>query len=111
MAWSMWIGRPSAALDIDEFAPRLSFFFNSHSDFFEEIAKYRAARRIWALAMRDRYGSKSERSCRCCVYTRQTAGCSGSPGSSQGNKCGAHLGNPVRWRRSGRRAIAAHQFS
>src|ERR1700747_490133 len=47
---------------VDEFAPRLSFFFNAHSDFFEEIAKYRAARKIWALAMRERYGAQSERS-------------------------------------------------
>ncbi len=43
-------------LDVDEFAPRLSFFFNAHNDFFEEIAKYRAARKIWAYVMRDRYG-------------------------------------------------------
>ncbi len=62
-------------LAIDDFAPRLSFFFNAHSDFFEEIAKYRAARRIWALAMRDRYGSKSERSMKLRFHA-QTAGCS-----------------------------------
>lgn len=49
-------------LDIDDFAPRLSFFFNSHSDFFEEIAKYRAARRIWAREMKERYGAKNPRS-------------------------------------------------
>jgi methylmalonyl-CoA mutase N-terminal domain/subunit len=60
---------------IDEFAPRLSFFFNAHSDFFEEIAKYRAARKIWALAMRDRYGSGSERSQKLRFHA-QTAGCS-----------------------------------
>ena len=47
----------AAGLDVDEFAPRLSFFFNAHIDFFEEIAKYRAARRIWARWMRDRYGA------------------------------------------------------
>src|SRR5215469_15372773 len=47
-----------AGLDVDVFAPRLSFFFNAHNDFFEEIAKYRAARRIWAKVMRDRYGAK-----------------------------------------------------
>src|SRR5450755_1892709 len=47
---------------VDDFAPRLSFFFNAHSDFFEEIAKYRAARKIWALLMRDRFGAKAERS-------------------------------------------------
>ena len=49
-------------LDIDEFAPRLSFFFNAHNDFFEEIAKYRAARRIWAREMKEAFGAKSERS-------------------------------------------------
>jgi methylmalonyl-CoA mutase N-terminal domain/subunit len=49
-------------LDIDEFAPRLSFFFNCHNDLFEEVAKFRAARRIWAREMRDRYGAKNERS-------------------------------------------------
>ena len=60
---------------IDEFAPRLSFFFNAHSDFFEEIAKYRAARKIWAMAMRDRYGARSERSWKLRFHA-QTAGCS-----------------------------------
>jgi len=62
-------------LAIDEFAPRLSFFFNAHSDFFEEIAKYRAARRIWATVMRDRYGAQSDRS-RKLRFHAQTAGCS-----------------------------------
>jgi methylmalonyl-CoA mutase N-terminal domain/subunit len=62
-------------LSVDEFAPRLSFFFNAHSDFFEEIAKYRAARKIWACAMRDRYGAKSERSMKMRFHA-QTAGCS-----------------------------------
>src|SRR5438552_509794 len=51
-----------AGLDVDRFVPRMSFFFNAHSDFFEEIAKYRAARKIWAEAMRDRFGAKTERS-------------------------------------------------
>src|SRR3954471_4109131 len=51
-----------AGLEIDAFAPRLSFFFNAHIDFFEEIAKYRAARRIWARWLRERYGARSERS-------------------------------------------------
>ncbi|HXO20798.1 MAG TPA: methylmalonyl-CoA mutase family protein, partial [Thermoanaerobaculia bacterium] len=64
-----------AGLPVDEFAPRLSFFFNSHNDFFEEIAKYRAARRIWATVMRDRYGAKSPRSWMLRFHT-QTAGCS-----------------------------------
>ncbi len=62
-------------LAVDDFAPRLSFFFNAHSDFFEEIAKYRAARRIWATTMRDRYGARSERSMKLRFHA-QTAGCS-----------------------------------
>jgi len=64
-----------AGLHVDAFAPRLSFFFNAHLDFFEEIAKYRAARRIWARWMRDRYGAKSERSLQLRFHT-QTAGVS-----------------------------------
>jgi len=62
-------------MDIDAFAPRLSFFFNSHNDFFEEIAKFRAARRLWAWYMKERFGAKNERS----MWLRfhaQTAGCS-----------------------------------
>jgi methylmalonyl-CoA mutase, N-terminal domain len=62
-------------LQIDEFVPRLSFFFNAHSDFFEEIAKYRAARRIWYHAMKERYGAKNPRSWALRFHT-QTAGCS-----------------------------------
>ena len=62
-------------LDIDEFAPRLSFFFNAHNDFFEEIAKYRAARRIWAREIRDTFGSKNPRSWLMRFHT-QTAGVS-----------------------------------
>ncbi|MBI3896003.1 MAG: methylmalonyl-CoA mutase family protein [Acidobacteria bacterium] len=62
-------------LAIDDFAPQLSFFFNSHSDFFEEIAKFRAARRVWAHVMRDRFGAKNPRSMMCRFHT-QTAGCS-----------------------------------
>jgi len=62
-------------LEIDEFAPQLSFFFNAHSDFFEEIGKYRAARRIWHKAMTERYGAKSARSYALRFHT-QTAGCS-----------------------------------
>ncbi len=64
-----------AGLDVDAFAPRLSFFFNSHNDFFEEIAKLRAARRIWARVMRERFGAKQERSWKLRFHT-QTAGCS-----------------------------------
>src|SRR5438093_4520623 len=65
----------AAGLAVDEFAPRLSFFFNAHIDFFEEIAKYRAARRIWARWMRDRYGASNERSLQLRFHT-QTAGVS-----------------------------------
>ncbi|MDQ1403694.1 MAG: methylmalonyl-CoA mutase, N-terminal domain, partial [Actinomycetota bacterium] len=65
----------AAGLDVDTFAPRLSFFFNSHSDFFEEIGKYRAARRIWARWLRDRYGATKERSMQLRFHT-QTAGVS-----------------------------------
>jgi len=62
-------------MNLDEFAPRLSFFFNAHLDFFEEIAKYRAARRIWAKELRDRYGAKDQRSLLMRFHT-QTAGVS-----------------------------------
>jgi methylmalonyl-CoA mutase, N-terminal domain len=64
-----------AGLDVDDFAPRISFFFNSHSDFFEEIAKFRAARRLWAQVMRDRFGARDERSWKLRFHT-QTAGVS-----------------------------------
>ena len=64
-----------AGQNVDDFAPRLSYFFNAHSDFFEEIAKYRAARRIYARRMRDKYGAKKESSWKLRFHT-QTAGCS-----------------------------------
>jgi methylmalonyl-CoA mutase N-terminal domain/subunit len=64
-----------AGLDLDRFVPRISFFFNAHNDFFEEIAKYRAARRIWARMMRDRFGSSDERTMKMRFHT-QTAGVS-----------------------------------
>ena len=64
-----------AGLDVDSFAPRISFFFNSHLDFFEEIAKYRAARRIWARRLKEKYGAKNEKSMMLRFHT-QTAGCS-----------------------------------
>jgi methylmalonyl-CoA mutase N-terminal domain/subunit len=64
-----------AGLDVDAFVPRISFFFNAHNDFFEEIAKYRAARAIWATVMRDRFGAKDERSWKLRFHT-QTAGVS-----------------------------------
>ena len=68
-----WVRR--TGMDVDEFAPRLSFFFNAHNDLFEEIAKYRAARKIWARVMRERFGATSPRSWLCRFHT-QTAGCS-----------------------------------
>jgi len=68
-----WVVR--AGMDVDEFAPRLSFFFNAHNDLFEEIAKYRAARKIWGRVMRERFGAKNPRSWLCRFHT-QTAGCS-----------------------------------
>ena len=70
VAWAMERG-----LAVDDFAPRLSFFFNSHNDFFEEIAKFRAARKIWAAVMRDRFGAKDEKSWKLRTHA-QTAGCS-----------------------------------
>ncbi len=64
-----------AGLDLEQFVPRVSFFFNAHNDFFEEVAKYRAARRIWARVMRDRFGAKDERTMKLRFHT-QTAGVS-----------------------------------
>jgi len=63
-----------AGLEVDAFAPRLSFFFNAHNDFLEEVAKFRAARRLWARIMRERFGAKDPRSCMLRFHT-QTAGC------------------------------------
>jgi methylmalonyl-CoA mutase N-terminal domain/subunit len=65
----------AAGLDVDEFAPRLSFFFNAHNDLFQEVAKYRAARRMWAGIMRDRFGATDEKSLKLRFHT-QTAGSS-----------------------------------
>ena len=64
-----------AGLNVDDFVPRISFFFNAHSDFFEEIAKYRAARKLWANVMRERFGARNERSWKLRFHT-QTAGVS-----------------------------------
>ena len=64
-----------AGLTVDEFVPRISFFFNAHSDFFEEIAKYRAARQLWATVMQERFGAKNERSWKLRFHS-QTAGVS-----------------------------------
>jgi methylmalonyl-CoA mutase N-terminal domain/subunit len=68
-----WVLR--AGLKVDDFAPRLSFFFNAHNDLFEEVAKYRAARKVWARVMRERFGATNPRSWLCRFHT-QTAGCS-----------------------------------
>ena len=73
-----------AGMDIDAFAPRLSFFFNSHIDFFEEICKFRAARRIYARRMRERYGAKDPRSWTLRFHT-QTAGCSATAQQPENN--------------------------
>ncbi|HLY63694.1 MAG TPA: methylmalonyl-CoA mutase family protein [Terriglobia bacterium] len=71
--YAEWVTR--AGLAIDDFAPRLSFFFNAHNDLFEEVAKYRAARKVWARVMRERFGAINPRSWLCRFHT-QTAGCS-----------------------------------
>jgi methylmalonyl-CoA mutase, N-terminal domain len=73
-----------AGMDVDSFAPRLSFFFNSHIDFFEEICKFRAARRIYARHMRDKYGAKDQRSWTLRFHT-QTAGCSATAQQPENN--------------------------
>ena len=73
-----------AGLDVDDFAPRLSFFFSSHNDFLEEIAKFRAARRLWARIMRERFGSLEQRACTLRFHT-QTAGCSLTAQQPQNN--------------------------
>jgi len=73
MEYVEWVMR--AGMDVDEFAPRLSFFFNAHNDLFEEVAKYRAARKVWSKVMRERYGARNPRSWLCRFHT-QTAGCS-----------------------------------
>ncbi len=74
----------AAGMDVDSFAGRLSFFFNSHIDFFEEIAKFRAARRIYARHMRDKYGAKDPRSWQLRFHT-QTAGCSATAQQPENN--------------------------
>ena len=74
----------AAGMDVDDFAPRLSFFFNSHIDFFEEIAKFRAARRIYARHMREKYGARNPRSWQLRFHT-QTAGCSATAQQPENN--------------------------
>ena len=74
----------AAGMDVDSFAPRLSYFFNSHIDFFEEIAKFRAARRIYARHMREKYGAKNPKSWQLRFHT-QTAGCSATAQQPENN--------------------------
>ena len=74
----------AAGMDVDSFAPRLSYFFNSHIDFFEEIAKFRAARRIYARHMRERFGAKNPKSWQLRFHT-QTAGCSATAQQPENN--------------------------
>ena len=95
-------------LDVDEFAPRLSFFFNSHNDFFEEIAKFRAARKIWYRLMKERFGAKHERSWLMRFHT-QTAGVSLTAQQPMNNIVGWRC---RRWRRcwAGRRALHTDQL-
>ena len=94
-------------LDVDDFAPRLSFFFNAHIDFFEEIAKYRAARRIWARELRDTYGARDERSLLMRFHT-QTAGVSLTAQQPLNNIVRTALEALVG--RARRHAVAAHQL-
>jgi len=100
------VGSTARALD-DEFAPRLSFFFNAHNDFFEEIAKYRAARKIWAMLDARRFGAKAERSLKLRSTHRRPG--ARSPGSSRRTILCARRCR--RWRPCWRRAVAAHQFA
>ena len=95
-------------LAVDDFAPRLSFFFNSHNDFFEEIAKFRAARKIWADVMRDRYGAPDERSLEAalpCANGRLLAHLAAAVQQHRANGLAGAGGG------AGRCAIAAHQFA
>ena len=101
------VGRRQRGLDVDDFAPRLSFFFNAHNDFFEEIAKYRAARRIWARELKERFGAKNPRSLWLRFHT-QTAGCiAHRPAARDQHRPHDHPGAGGRARRH---AVAAHQL-
>jgi methylmalonyl-CoA mutase N-terminal domain/subunit len=95
-------------LEVDEFVPRLSFFFNAHNDFFEEIAKYRAARRIWYKTMRERFGAKSPRSWALRFHT-QTAGCSLTRAATLQQRGQNSVASSCSCPR--RNAIPAHEFS
>ena len=95
-------------MDVDEFAPRLSFFFNAHNDFFEEIAKYRAARRIWAREMRETFKAKNPRSWLLRFHT-QTAGVSLTAQQPENNV--VRVAHPGSSRRPRRYAEPAYQFT
>ena len=95
-------------LDVDEFAPRLSFFFNAHLDFFEEIAKYRAARRIWATQLRDRYGAKNPRSLADALP--HADGGRVADGAAAGGEPDPH-GDRGAGRGARRHAVAAHELA
>ena len=94
-------------MDVDDFAPRLSFFFNAHIDFFEEIAKYRAARRIWARELRETFGAKNPKSWLMRFHT-QTAGRL-ADGAAAAQQHRAH-GDRGAGRGARRHAVAAHQL-
>ena len=96
-----------AGLNVDQFAPRLSFFFNAHSDFLEEVAKYRAARRLWARIMKERFGATNPKSLMVRFHT-QTAGCSlTAPAAQEQHRAG---GLPGHERGAGRHPEPAHQL-
>ena len=94
-------------LDVDEFAPRLSFFFNAHLDFFEEIAKYRAARRIWARELRERFGAKDD-----AVAADALPHADGRRVADRAAARGEHRAHRDRGARGGARrdAVAAHEL-
>ena len=100
------LARPAGST-VDEFAPRLSFFFNAHIDFFEEIAKYRAARRIWARWMRDRYGATDERSMHAALPHPDRRGVAHRPAARGQHRPDRHRGAG---RRARRHAEPAHQL-
>ena len=94
-------------LDVDDFAPRLSFFFNAHIDFFEEIAKYRAARRIWARELRDTFGARNPKSWLMRTHAQTAGRVADRPAAAQQHH--PHRDRGAR-RRAGRHAVAAHQL-
>ena len=96
-----------AGLDVDKFAPRLSFFFNAHSNFLEEVAKFRAARRMWARIMRDHFGAKNPKSWMLRFHT-QTAGSTLTAQQPENNIVRTAL--QALGRRAGRNPVAAHQL-